>query len=98
MYYHPRDGGFLIVNVTESQSSAIRLEMFLRFILIFTQASYVYRLCLAILFAHRASSDDNGGREKLPGLSSKNNPLSLTKVDMSLALRCEVRVCNVTVK
>ena len=27
MYDHPRDGGFLIVNVTESQSSAIRLEM-----------------------------------------------------------------------
>ena len=27
MYDHPRDGVFLIVNVTESQSSAIRLKM-----------------------------------------------------------------------
>ena len=61
------------------------LHDLLRFILIFTQAGCVHRLCVAILIAHWANYDYIGGREGCPAIPLKHS-LSPTKVDMSLAL------------
>ena len=63
----------------------LQKRMTLRFILIFTQAGYVHRLCLAILTAHWANYDYIGGREGCPAIPLKHS-LSPTKVDMSLAI------------
>ena len=60
-----------LLPLLSSQNKVLTVSMcmdILRFILIFTQASYVHRLGVAILIAHWANYDYIRGREGYPAI------------------------------